>query len=201
MSGTTVAALAAYAFVTSITPGPNNLMLLASGTNFGLRRTLPHLLGISLGFGVMVFGVGLGLTGLFLAFPPLYLAMKVVGAAYLVWLAWRIATAAAPMGESKRRRPMSFLGAAAFQWVNPKAWIMAVGAISNYAPAEAGASSLAVIALVYALVNAPSVAVWAAFGAALRNWLIHPRRLRIFNIAMAILLLASLYPILTADIG
>lgn len=201
MSGTTVAALAAYAFVTSITPGPNNLMLLASGTNFGLRRTLPHLLGISLGFGVMVFGVGLGLTGLFLAFPPLYLAMKVVGAAYLVWLAWRIATAAAPTGESKRRRPMSFLGAAAFQWVNPKAWIMAVGAISNYAPAEAGASSLAVIALVYALVNAPSVAVWAAFGAALRNWLTHPRRLRIFNIAMAILLLASLYPILTAEIG
>lgn len=120
MSVDTLLALAGYALVTSITPGPNNLMLLASGVNFGLRRTLPHLAGISTGFFVLVFSVALGFAQLFTTFPALYTLVRLVGAAYLLWLAWQIATAPSPTSENSQRRPMTFLGAAAFQWVNQK---------------------------------------------------------------------------------
>ncbi|UOR02457.1 LysE family translocator [Leucobacter allii] len=201
MSMETLVALAFYALVTSITPGPNNLMLLASGVNFGFTRTLPHLAGISIGFGVMVFGVGLGFAELFTAFPALYTVVRVVGALYLVWLAWKIARAPAPSDGGTRGRPLGFFGAAAFQWVNPKAWVMAVGASANYLPAEADIAQVTIVALIYALVNAPSVALWALFGTAARGWLHKPRNRRIFNVLMAILLLATLYPMLTAQLG
>lgn len=196
-------ALVFYALVTSITPGPNNLMLLASGVNFGFVRTIPHLAGISIGFGVMVFCVGFGFAQLFIAFPPLYTAVRIVGALYLVWLAWRIATASAPSEGKSQGRPMGFLGAAAFQWVNPKAWVMAIGASANYLPADANVSLVTMVALIFALVNLPCVALWALFGSAVQGWLSSYRNRRIFNIVMAILLIATLYPMLTAslDIG
>lgn len=191
----------AYAFVTSVTPGPNNTMLLASGLNHGFVRSVPHILGISAGFALMVLGVGFGLGRLFAAFPSLYVVLRCVGAAYLLWLAWRIATATAMKGDTSAGRPMRFWEAAAFQWVNPKAWIMAIGAIATYTPADGGLAAVAIVSALFAMVNAPSVAVWAAFGTTLRRWLSDARYLRVFNIAMAVLLVLSLYPLLTEGLG
>ncbi|MGW3482465.1 LysE family translocator [Rhodococcus sp. PSBB049] len=188
-----------YALVTSITPGPNNVMLLASGINYGFVRSIPHMLGISIGFGIMVFAVGLGLGQVFTAFPLAYTVLRFVGAAYLLWLAWRIATTTSTRTGTTTGQPMSFLSAAAFQWVNPKAWVMAIGAITNYTPAGAGAGVIVLLAVLYAAVNGPSVAVWAAFGTTLSVWLTRPTYLRVFNITMAALLAVSLYPLLTAE--
>lgn len=186
-------ALISFAFVTSITPGPNNLMLMASGANFGFRRSLPHMLGISLGHGLMVFLVGLGLAGVFQAFPPVKLGLKVAAVGYMLWLAWKIGHAAAP-GEGKARaRPMTFLQAAGFQWVNPKAWAMALGAVSAYA---SGLGSVVVVCVVFACVNLPSISAWTYAGQRLRHWLTSPRRLAVFNGTMAVLLVASLWPVL-----
>lgn len=186
-----------FAFVTSVTPGPNNLMLLASGVNFGVRRSLPHMLGISLGFMVLVAAVGLGLGQLFEQFPPLYSALRYGGAAYLLYLAWKIAGSGAPDAEGKTTgKPFTFLQAAAIQWVNPKAWIMAIGAITTYTPQEGFLVNVLLIAALFALVNCPSVGLWAVAGSLLRRWLGYPRVLRTFNIGMALLLVASLYPIL-----
>ncbi len=187
-------ALISFAFVTSITPGPNNLMLMASGANFGFRRTVPHMLGISLGHGLMVFLVGLGLAGVFEAFPPAKLVFKVASVGYMLWLAWKIAHAGAPGTGKSGSRPLSFVQAAAFQWVNPKAWAMALGAISAYASGWVG--SVLVVCAVFACVNLPSVSVWAFAGEQLRHWLTDRRRLAVFNWTMAVLLVASLWPVL-----
>ena len=187
--------LAAFAFATSVTPGPNNMMLLASGVNFGFQRTVPHMLGISLGHALMVFLVGMGLAGVFLAQPLLVTALKVASVAYMLWLAWKIATAAAPKEGQVGGRPFSFGQAAAFQWVNPKAWAMALTATTVYAPGS-GWAAMAAVAGVFAAVNLPSVAVWAAMGQGLRRWLAVPGRLRVFNVVMAVLLVASLWPVL-----
>ncbi len=197
MSPDQLLAFSAFAFVSSITPGPNNMMLLASGVNFGLRRSLPHMLGITLGFVFLVLCIGLGLHQLFSALPWLQTLLRYLGAAYLTYLAWQIARAGQPQGQnSARSQPFSFLQAAAFQWVNPKAWIMGLGAITTYAPAEHFASHVLLIAALFGLINLPSVGVWTLAGTALRPWLERPRALRAFNISMALLLLASLYPIL-----
>lgn len=191
-------AFIAFAFVTSVTPGPNNMMLLASGVNFGLRRSLPHMLGISLGFMVLVMAVGLGLGQLFEKVPMLYSVLRYLGAAYLLYLAWKIANSGAPDSQaSERGKPFSFLQAAAFQWVNPKAWVMAIGAITTYTPQENFLVNVLLIAALFALVNCPSVGLWTVAGSLLRNWLKNPRVLRGFNIGMALLLVASLYPIVT----
>lgn len=187
-------ALMGFAFVTSITPGPNNLMLMASGANFGLRRSLPHMLGVALGFGGMILLLGLGVERVIQSAPRLALAMKVVSLGYMLWLAWKIAHASAPEGGAARGRPMGFLAACAFQWVNPKAWMMALGALSAYAE---GAGGVLAVAVVFTLVNLPSVAVWAAMGQGLRGALQNPRRLRFFNGAMALLLVASMLPVLS----
>ncbi len=185
-----------FAFVSSITPGPNNTMLLASGANHGFRRTLPHIAGISLGCAVMLVLVGLGLGQAFAAVPVLYEVLRYAGAAYLLWLAWKIATSG-PMPDRKSAgRPFTFLQAAAFQWVNPKAWIMVVGAATTYAPREGFGRNVVVLAILLGLVNAPSVSVWAGFGTALRPFLSHPGRVRVFNSVMALLLIASLLPML-----
>jgi threonine/homoserine/homoserine lactone efflux protein len=189
-------ALIGFAFVSSITPGPNNLMLLASGANFGLRRSLPHMLGISVGHSVMVILVGLGLIGVFEAWPPSYTILKWVSVAYLLWLAWKIGSAdPAPPQGTPRARPMSFLGAALFQWVNPKAWYMALTAISAYLvdPSMAG---VILVALVFAATNLPSIAVWTVLGEQMRRLLTSPARMRAFNVTMAVLLVATLWPIL-----
>lgn len=187
-------ALLGFAFVTSVTPGPNNMMLLASGVNFGFRRTGPHMLGISLGHALMVFLVGLGLAGVFAAVPQAMLALKVVSVGYMLWLAWKIDHASAPKPGQAGGVPFTFLQAAAFQWVNPKAWAMALGAVANYT-GGGGMAAVGVVAVVFAGVNLPSVAVWAAAGEGLRSWLADPLRLRAFNWTMAGLLLASLIPV------
>ncbi len=188
-------ALIAYAFVTSVTPGPNNIMLLASGVNFGFLRTLPHMLGIALGHAFMVFVVGVGLVGVFISYPPARTALTVVSVAYMLWLAWKIAHAAPPDGSTTKGKPLTFLQAAAFQWVNPKAWIMSLGAVTLYAP---GQEWLAVtwVAGVFVLVNFPSVSVWALAGVGLRRLLQRPDLLRAFNYTMAALLILSLYPVI-----
>ncbi|SDF99474.1 LysE family translocator [Phytopseudomonas seleniipraecipitans] len=189
-------AFVAFAFVTSVTPGPNNMMLLASGVNFGLRRSVPHMLGISLGFMVLVMCVGFGLGQVFEQMPALYTVLRYLGAAYLLYLAWKIAGSGAPDGNgSETGKPFTFLQAAAFQWVNPKAWVMAIGAITTYTPQDNFLINVLLIAGLFALVNCPSVGLWTVAGSLLRNWLRNPRVLRAFNIGMAVLLVASLYPI------
>ncbi len=190
-------AFVGFALVSSITPGPNNTMLLASGVNYGFRRTMPHIAGISLGCMVMLLLVGLGLGQAFAAVPRLYDALRYTGAAYLLWLAWKIATAGTEATEAAGgRRPLTFWQAAAFQWVNPKAWVMVVGAVSTYAPRDEFGQGVAVLALLLGLVNVPSICVWAGFGTALRPWLSHPGRRRVFNVAMALLLVLSILPML-----
>ena len=193
------AALTLFAFVTSVTPGPNNFMLLASGVNFGFGPTIPHMLGIGAGFLSLLLGVGFGLGAVLVTWPALHIALKIGGGAYLLYLAWRIAMARS-MGESasdeSAARPMTFLEAAAFQWVNPKAWVMAVTAMALYTTPEAQFLSIMLVAVAFALVNVPCVSVWAGFGVALRGFLADPVRLKWFNIAMGLALAASLWPML-----
>lgn len=191
-------ALLGFAFVTSVTPGPNNMMLLASGVNFGFRRTVPHMLGISVGHALMVFLVGLGLAGVFKAWPPALVALKVASVTYMLWLAWKIAQSGAPGEGRVKPQPMTFLQAAAFQWVNPKAWAMALGAVSAYV-VEPSVWAYAAVAGAFALVNLPSVSVWAGMGQAVRRWLEGPGRLRAFNWGMAGLLVLSLWPVVTLE--
>ena len=189
MSQQVLLALMAFAFVTSVTPGPNNLMLMASGANFGLRRTLPHMLGVALGFGVMVLVLGLGVGRILDAAPGLALAMKALSLGYMLWLAWKIAHAAAPESTAGATgRPMRFLAACAFQWVNPKAWMMGVNTAILFLPSGSGWWTAASLALVCIAVNLPCVAVWAVAGDRLRHRLHDPLALRAFNLSMAALL-------------
>jgi len=197
MSTDAMLALLVYAFVTSITPGPNNFMLLASGVNFGFVRTIPHMCGIGVGFFTLLLGVGFGLGAVLMAFPGLHIALKLLGGAYLLYLAWRIAMSRSlGEGAGERARPMTFLEAAAFQWVNPKAWVMAVTAMAIYTDQSAPLLSVLAVGTAFALVNFPSVSTWAGFGTALRGWLSDPVRLKWFNIAMGLLLAATLWPML-----
>ncbi|MEN3974972.1 LysE family translocator [Emcibacter sp. SYSU 3D8] len=188
-------ALLLFAFVSSITPGPNNLMLLASGVNFGFVRTIPHMLGIGVGFLVLLLAVGFGLGALLMAYPPIHIALKLAGGAYLLYLAWKIAMART-MGKAGATgaKPMTFLQAAAFQWVNVKAWVMAVTAMSLYTSAERPILSVILVAVAFALVNLPSVSAWAGFGTAMRGFLADPVRLKWFNIAMGTALALSIAP-------
>jgi len=183
-----------FALVSSITPGPNNLMLLASGANFGFRRSLPHMLGISLGFAFMALLVGLGLAQMFELYPVLKFVLKVLAVIYMLYLAWKIANAAAPKAAAEAGKPFTFLQAAAFQWVNPKAWAMALTAVTVYAPNQ----ELVVIVLVagvFSAVNLPSVTVWTVLGQQMQRFLVNNMRLRLFNIVMALLLVGSLYSV------
>jgi threonine/homoserine/homoserine lactone efflux protein len=191
----TIIAFLGFAFASSVTPGPNNMMLVASGVNFGVRRTLWHVAGINVGFPVMLLLTGLGLGQVFQRYPMIYTLMKVVGILYMLWLAWKIATSGpVKEGRAAAGKPMTFWQAAAFQWVNPKAWAMVMGAIAAYTVPENFVGSLLIITAIYALVGTPGSLVWAMFGAALRNWLRDPVKVRWFNLAMAALLVLSLYP-------
>jgi threonine/homoserine/homoserine lactone efflux protein len=198
LSADLMAALVLFAFVTSVTPGPNNMMLLASGVNHGFRQTIPHMLGISFGFGGMIVAVGLGIGQIFTRYPQTLLALKVISIVYMLWLAWKIATSRPLSGDGSEvvGKPMTFLGACAFQWVNPKGWTMALGAISAYTVAATYTQSLLVVGGVFTVVNFPTVCLWTMFGVALRRWLTDPAKVRIFNISMASLLVASLVPII-----
>lgn len=187
--------LIAFAVSASITPGPNNIMLTASGVNFGFRRTGPHMLGVSLGFPVMVAAVGLGLGGVFEAEPRIHLALKYVGIAYLLWLAWKVATASRAKEVGAPAKPFTFLQAAGFQWVNPKAWIMAVGAIATFTTVQGDVfTEVMIIAIVFGAVACPSVILWTLFGTGIRRLLKSERSRNWFNWSMAALLVASLLP-------
>jgi threonine/homoserine/homoserine lactone efflux protein len=189
-------ALALFGLVSSITPGPNNAMLMASGANFGFAKTVPHLLGVVIGFPLMVIGVGLGLGGLFAAVPVLHDILHWVGAAYLLYLAWKIARSTSIGVGAGTGRPMTFLQAVAFQWVNPKAWAMALSTVTAYAPKEGYVGNVFIAAAVFSLVNSPCVSAWAGCGVALRRFLADPKALRAFNWTMAVLLVLSLWPTL-----
>jgi len=204
MSTELLLALFGFAAITLVTPGPNNMMLLASGANFGYRPTIPHLFGISIGFGLMVVLVGMGLMTLFELYPPLQNVLKVISVAFLVWLAWKIAHSAAPggtgpdgAGTDGPARPIGFFQAAAFQWVNPKAWTMALTAIAAYAP-ERSLAAVALIATTFLVLNFFSGSFWMLLGRETRRLLSNPRRLTIFNWTMAGLLLATLIPVVFA---
>ena len=185
-----------FAFVSSITPGPNNLMLMASGANFGFRRTIPHMLGVGIGFTMMIVLVGVGLVQIFDLYPKSYQILKVVSVLYLLWLAWKIANAAPPEGDvQSESTPITFIQAALFQWVNPKAWTMALTALAAYTPDQTLVSVMWV-ALVFGLVNIPSISVWTVLGEQMARFLTSAARLRAFNWLMAALLVASLYPVI-----
>ncbi len=188
-------ALALFAFVSSATPGPNNLMLMASGANYGFRRSIPHMLGISIGFMVLMLLTGMGLVGVFEVYPVSYDILKVLSVVYMLYLAWKIANAAPVQARVATGKPMTFLQAAAFQWVNPKAWAMALTAITVYV-ADNGWIMLVIAALIFACVNLPSVTIWTVLGQQMARFLTNPTRLRVFNWTMAALLVASLYPVL-----
>lgn len=193
----TLAALLVYAFVTSITPGPNNLMLLTSGVNFGFRRSIPHMFGIGIGFVVLLLAVGFGLGAVLTAFPSMHSALKIAGGVYLLYLSWKIAMARSMDGKGEQNaRPLTFLDAAAFQWVNPKAWVMAITAMAVYTVPAQPFLSVLLVAGAFGIVNLPSVSVWAGFGTALRGFLSDSTRLKWFNIVMGLLLAATLWPML-----
>ena len=188
-------ALFTFALVTVITPGPNNLMLMASGANFGFRRTVPHMMGIGLGFPSMVFLVGVGVMQVFDLWPTSYSILKVLSVAYLFYLAWKIANAAPPKEAKTEGKPLTFLQSAAFQWVNPKAWSMALSAITLYA-ASRDLTAVLWVAGAYVCVSVISTTSWTVLGQQLRRLLKNSARLRVFNWAMAVLLVATLIPVL-----
>jgi threonine/homoserine/homoserine lactone efflux protein len=188
-------AAALFALVTTITPGPNNTMLLASGVNFGLKRTVPHVLGISAGMAILMLAVGLGLAQAFERMPWLYTALEAASIAYLLYLAWKIGTSSSVQMRDGRSRPMRFHEAIAFQWINPKAWMMVLTAATTIHLHASLSLNAALMALVLVVIGLPCITMWAAFGMSLRRFLANPRRLRVFNITMAALLVLSLYPI------
>jgi len=193
-----LAPLLAFALVSVITPGPNNLMLMASGANYGFRRSVPHMMGIGIGFPAMVVLVGVGVMQVFDLWPSSYVALKVACVGYLVWLAWRIANAAPPPETQEARaagRPLTFLQSVAFQWVNPKAWSMALSAITLYA-AGRDIGAVLWVAGVYVCVSVVSTTSWTVMGRELRRLMPGGVRLRLFNRVLAALLLATLIPFL-----
>ncbi|WP_337660406.1 LysE family translocator [Anderseniella sp. Alg231-50] len=191
-------ALAGFAFVSQMSPGPNNFMLMASGMNYGWLRTLPHMLGIGIGFPAMVVLVGLGVMQVFDAVPHSFSVLRILSVTYLVYLAWKIATAQPVDTDATREgtRPLSFVQAAAFQWVNPKTWAMAVTAITAYSPQERPLGSVFFIALVFAVIGTVTINSWTVLGQQLRHLLRTPAAYRSFNICCALVLVMSVYPML-----
>jgi threonine/homoserine/homoserine lactone efflux protein len=190
-------AFTAFALVMFFTPGPNNIMLLSSGLTYGFRRTLPHIAGITIGFAFMVAAVGAGLGTVFIAYPALQTVLKYAGAAYLVYFAAIIAASGpAQARQDGLRGPMTFWGAAMFQWVNAKGWVVVIGTITAYAAIARFPWNIVIQTAVSLVMGAASTLTWALSGSALRPVLTSGRTVRIFNIAMAVLLLASLYPAL-----
>jgi len=196
MSYEILPALTLFAFVSSITPGPNNLMLMNSGANFGFKLTIPHMLGVGLGFTLMIILVGLGVVKLFDRYPLSYDILKVLSIGYLLYLAFKIASSTGNIDQqSTKSKPFTFIQAALFQWVNPKAWTMALTSISLYAPSNSFIAVL-LVAIVFGIVNLPCISSWIVLGQKIQIILTDQKRLRIFNITMALLLIISLYPAL-----
>jgi threonine/homoserine/homoserine lactone efflux protein len=197
MSFELIVAFIVFAFTMSVTPGPNNMMLLSSGVNFGFRRSIPHLCGVALGFLALILGVGLGLGAFLTSYPWLYTALKVLGGSYLLYIAWKIGMSRSLSdGGSGASTPMRFWSAVAFQWVNPKAWVMAVGAIATYTDPNHYLVTVMIVSLIFAAVNVPCITLWMGFGTAMRGWLSDPVKLKYFNITMGVLLVLSLWPMI-----
>ena len=196
MSHPLLIAFVIFATVMFFTPGPNNIMLLSSGLTYGFRRTLPHVAGITIGFAFMIGAVGLGLGTIFITYPVLQTILKYAGIAYLIYLAAAIAMSGpvAP-GQDNARGPMTFWGAAMFQWINVKGWVMVIGTITAYAGIAGFPWNIVIQVMLSLLLGAVSCSAWALFGSALRPLLTSPRAVRAFNVVMALLLLASLYPV------
>ncbi len=189
----TVLPLIVFAFAASATPGPNNVMMTASGAAFGFLRSIPHILGITLGFPVMFFAVGFGLGEVFTRYPQVHLVLKYVGAAYLLYLAWRIAQAGRADAGEAGGRPLTFLEAAAFQWVNPKAWMIAVSAIPAFTTIGGNYyAELVLIGAVFAMVTLPSCSAWCLFGVGIRQLIRTPETARIVNLVLASLVALSI---------
>jgi threonine/homoserine/homoserine lactone efflux protein len=196
MSHSLLVAFVMFATVMFFTPGPNNIMLLSSGLTYGFRRTIPHVAGITVGFAFMVGSVGVGLGAVFITYPILQTILKYAGAAYLVYLAWQIGMAEPSAPEQDNSRgPMTFWGAAMFQWVNAKGWVMVIGTITAYAAIAGFPWNIAIQVVICLILGVLSCSLWALFGTALRPILTSPKAIRAFNIVMALLLLASLYPV------
>jgi len=196
MSHQLLFAFIVFATVMFFTPGPNNIMLLSSGLTYGFRPTVPHILGITFGFAFMVGAVGLGFGTIFIAYPVLQTILKYVGTAYLIYLAVVIAmSGSVTPGQDNQRGPMTFLAAVLFQWVNVKGWVMAIGIITAYSTVAGFPWNIAIQSALMFVMAALSSLVWTLFGSSLRSFLTSPAAVRAFNIAMAVLLLASLYPV------
>ncbi len=196
MSQSLFVAFVVFATVMFFTPGPNNVMLLSSGLTYGFRRTLPHVAGITIGFAFMIGAVGLGLGTIFITHPVLQTILKYAGAAYLLYLAAAIAMSGpVTPGQDNRRGPMTFWGAAMFQWINVKGWVMVIGTITAYAGVASFPWNITIQVMLSLLLGVVSCSVWALFGTAFRPILTSPKAVRAFNIVMAVLLLASLYPV------
>ena len=192
-----VVAYVVFASVAAFTPGANNTMLLASGLNFGFRRTIPHVLGVGFGIGIVVLVAGFGLGAIFHTYPLLYAVLKYLGAAYLLYLAYLIATSGAvSAGGERRGKPLSFFGAALFQWVNVKGLVAAISSVAIYSAIAPYPYNMIMLGTIFSIVGFLSAATWAMFGVGLSRVLSTPRAVRIFNVTMALLLVASLYPVL-----
>ncbi len=201
MSADNLLALLGIILAATWTPGPNNMMLAASGVTYGLRATLPHIFGVFIGFGLMIFTIALGLGEVFNRYPPLHQALRWGGAALLVWVAWKIATAKRPGTAGTATKPFTFVQAAAFQWVNPKAWIMSISISAQFLSPEAPVLTAAIMAVVSMLGGASSATGWAWFGMFLARWLHTPARLRAFNWTMAAFILLGVAVVIRGGIG
>jgi threonine/homoserine/homoserine lactone efflux protein len=185
-----------FGVIAAITPGPNNVMLTTTGLNFGVRRGVPHLLGICIGFPVMLALIGLGFGTLFQLYPILHEVIKIVGVIYLLYLAWKIANTQGGVGEISQSKPINFWQAAAFQWINPKAWIMGSSALAAYTSLDDNFFlQVLIICVTFMIITIPCAGIWLVFGAGLQHFLKDPRHLKIFNISMALLLIASILPV------
>ncbi len=191
MSFTVFLSFVLYSFVTTITPGPNNIMLAASGVNFGFKRSIPHILGICCGFGFMVAVVGLGIGSMLSSNVILYECLKIIGIVYLLYLAYKIYHSGALDTDVKQSKPFTFMQAAMFQWVNPKAWVMALGAVTTYLAVDSAPHWYLILGLTYGLVGIPSTGLWALMGEKLQSVIHDTRRLKLFNTTMSLLLVAS----------
>ncbi|MBA2675485.1 LysE family translocator [Ramlibacter sp.] len=188
-------AIALFAVATCVTPGPNNVMLMSSGVNFGINRTMRHVVGINVGFPLMLIAIGMGAGALFRAYPQMHTGLQIAGVAYMLYLAWRIATTPTVNMNDKSGSPLGVVHAAMFQLVNPKSWIMCIGAVLAYTtPSDTYLAQVLLIALIFFVFGTPCSLVWVLFGHFLKRFLNRPAMLRVFNVAMALLLVASLFP-------
>jgi threonine/homoserine/homoserine lactone efflux protein len=184
--------LAMFAFVMSITPGPNNIMLTTSGLLFGFLRSIPHILGVVAGCGLMFALCAAGIGSMVAAVPAIHIALKAIGSAYLLYLAWRLRKISFSPDDDRHARPMSFIGAAAFQYVNPKAWVMSISGAAAFLPdVQPFAFAVALFCLVYCGIGLPCISVWAGTGAALRRCLAQPKWRRLFSAVMVLLTVYS----------